>query len=108
MDIVPCTGALGGYNVEWINAGGWMSYTNGVAAGTYDIITRVASQSNNNKFRIEIDGADVTGLLTVPNTGGWQNWTNVTKSSVTLPGGEHVLRFYTTTGGFNLNYIDIQ
>jgi hypothetical protein len=108
VDIEGCSDTGGGYNVGWIDTGEWMHYTIDVTAGTYDIITRVASQSNNNKFRIEIDDVDITGLLTVPNTGGWQNWTDVTKSSVTLTGGEHVLKFYTTTGGFNLNYIDIQ
>ena len=41
----------------------------------------------NGKFHAEIDGVNVTGSLTVPNTGGWQTWTTVTKTGVNLTAG---------------------
>ena len=108
VDIESCSDTGGGYNVGWINAGEWMNYTIDVTAGTYDIVARTAALNPGGTFRIEIDDIDVTGTLSAPDTNGYQNWTNVTKTGVVLAGGEHVLKFYTATGGFNLNYIDIQ
>ncbi|MHC5183185.1 MAG: carbohydrate-binding protein [Planctomycetota bacterium] len=109
VDIESCD--EGGYNVGWIDAGEWLTYTIDVTAGTYDIDVRVASPNSGKSFHIEIDDVDVTGTMNVPKTGNtneWQNWQTVTKSSVTLTGGEHVLKFVANTDGFNLNYIDIQ
>jgi hypothetical protein len=60
---------------------------------------RVASAGSNGKFHAEIDGANVTGSLTVPNTGGWQTWTTVSKSGINLSAGKHVIRVRMDTNG---------
>jgi O-glycosyl hydrolase len=93
VDIQSTTDAGGGYNLAYVKAGEWLNYTvNLAAAGTYAIDFRVASAASNGKFHLEIDGIDVTGPLTVPNTAGWQNWTTITKTGVTLSAGQHVLK----------------
>ncbi|MCD9018512.1 beta-1,3-glucanase family protein [Parachryseolinea silvisoli] len=102
------TDAGGGLNVGWIDAGDWLAYNITIPqAGTYRITYRVASPNSNTTLKLEKDaGATQLGTVTVPNTGGWQNWANVSHD-VTLPAGTYSVGIATTTGGFNLNYITV-
>ncbi len=107
VDIQSCTDTGGGYNIGWTNAGEWLEYTvNVTTAGTYKIATRVASQSAGGTFHIEFNGVDKTGNITVPSTGGWQNWTTV-NATAHLSAGTQIMRFYISASGFNLNYFNI-
>lgn len=107
VDLEACN--EGGFNVGWMCTGEWIEYTVMVsAAGTYSVSARVASEQSNAAFHLELDGVDVTPDLTVPNTGGWQNWTTI-YSSATLDAGEHVLRFANAaTSEFNVNWIEFE
>lgn len=98
----------GTLNVGWIEAGDWMAYNVTIpAAGTYKVIYRVASPNANTTLRLEKDaGATQLGSVTIPNTGGWQNWTNVSHN-VTLPAGTYAIGIATATGGFNINYLTV-
>lgn len=102
------TDAGGGLDVGWIEAGDWMSYNVTIpATGTYRVDYRVASPNANTTLRLEKDaGATQLGTVNIPNTGGWQNWGNVSHT-VTLPAGTYSIGIATTTGGFNLNYLTI-
>jgi hypothetical protein len=83
----------GGYNVGWVKAGEWLNYTVAIgSAGSYAVDVRVASNGAGGTFHIEVDGANVTGPITVPNTVGWQTWTTLTRTGVSLPAGTHVVR----------------
>jgi len=82
----------GAYSVGWTSPGEWLNYSISVAAsGTYLLETRVASFGEGGRFHVEAGGQDVTGALTIPNTGGWQQWTTVSKV-VTLAGGTQIMR----------------
>jgi len=98
----------GGLNVGWIDAGDWMAYNVTIpTAGTYKVIYRVASPNAGTTLRLEKDaGATQLGSVSIPNTGGWQNWTNVSHN-VTLPAGTYSIGIATSTGGFNLNFLTI-
>jgi beta-glucanase (GH16 family) len=102
------TDAGGGQNVGWIDAGDWMAYNVNIpSAGTYRVIYRVASPNAGKTLRLEKDaGATQLGTVTVPNSGGWQNWTTVAHN-VTLPAGAYTIGLATATGGFNINYFTI-
>ncbi|MDJ1471052.1 beta-1,3-glucanase family protein [Xanthocytophaga flava] len=102
------TDAGGGLNVGWIDAGDWMSYSVTIpATGSYTVSYRVASPNSNTTLRLEKDaGATQLGSVTIPNTGGWQNWSTVSHT-ITLPAGSYSIGIATTTGGFNLNYLTI-
>jgi hypothetical protein len=102
------TDAGGGLNVGWIDAGDWMAYNVTIpTSGTYRVIYRVASPNAGKTLRLEKDaGATQLGSVTIPNTGGWQNWTTVAHN-VTLPAGSYSIGIATATGGFNLNYFTI-
>ncbi|NQT24340.1 carbohydrate-binding protein [candidate division KSB1 bacterium] len=105
VDIEVC--GEGGYNVGWINADEWLEYTINVAStGTYDLEMRIArSPIGSSSLHVESDGNDVTGIMTVPSTGGWQTWTSINQTGVSLTAGQHVLRIYMDGGSFNLNRI---
>jgi beta-glucanase (GH16 family) len=98
----------GGLNVGWIETGDWMTYNITIpTAGTYRVIYRVASPNASRTLRLEKDnGTTQLGSVTIPNTGGWQNWTNVAHN-VTLPAGTYSIGVATSTGGFNLNYLTV-
>ncbi len=105
VDLEACSDAGGGYDVGWTNAGEWLEYTIEVpAAGAYTLDTRVASESSGGAFRVEVNGVDKTGTLTVPVTGAWQNWTTVS-TPVELAAGTQTLRVAIESAGFNLNYL---
>ena len=90
VDIEASAG--GGYNVGWVDPGEWLAYTvNVTQSGSYTVTFRVAASGQGGRFHLEMNGADVTGPITVPNTGGWQNWQSVT-ASVSLTAGQQTAR----------------
>lgn len=96
----------GGYDVGWTHAGEWLDYTiNVTSAGSYALDVRVASALSGGAFHVEVDGANVTGAMSLPNTGGWQNWTTLT-TNISLPSGKHVLRLVmdASPNGFTGNF----
>src|SRR6185295_6814868 len=109
VDVEATTDTGGGHNVGWINAGEWLEYTvNVAAAGTYDLKLRVARQATGtSSVSVLFGGVDKTGSLAVPSSGGWQTWTDLTRTGVSLPAGQQVLRISMTGGSFNVNWIEI-
>lgn len=98
----------GGSNVGYIDNGDWMEYAidNSSNATSYQITFRVASTNNTGVISCYIDGKSV-GSVSVPSTGNWQTFQSVTKN-MTIPTGKHYLKLVTSTGGFNLNFLDIR
>lgn len=111
VEVAPTTDVGGGYNVGYTRTGEWLEYTVNVAtSGSYTVEARVASNGAGGTFHLEFDGADKTGFFTVPDTGGWQNWTTLAKSNVTLNAGTHVMRLVEDAVGpsgsiANINWI---
>ena len=73
---------------------------------------RIASTASGGTFHVEADGVNVTGSVTLPNTGGWQAWTTITKT-ITLSTGTQVLRLVVDGAGSNgtvanFNWIAVQ
>jgi hypothetical protein len=108
VDIQNTSDSGGGCNVGWVDAGEWLSFNVQVAtSGNYTFRARVATQNSGKRFHIEVDGANVTGSITVPNTGGWQRWANVSSGAEALTAGIHTVRIVFETDGFNLNYVNV-
>ena len=58
--------------------GEWLRYSVNVQQpGTYTVRFNVACPAPGGTFHLEMNGTDVTGPLTIPNTGGWQAWQTV-------------------------------
>ena len=58
------------------------------------------------KFRIELDGEKLTQTVSVPKTGGETQWELIPVETVQLKAGNHLMRIYIESGGFNLDYIE--
>jgi aryl-phospho-beta-D-glucosidase BglC (GH1 family) len=96
------------YNVGWIDQGEWLKYTVNIAtAGIYRAELRVASADlGGGLMRFILDNTPITNLITVPHTGGWQNWVYIQADSISLPVGSHELLFQSLGGVYNLNHIN--
>ena len=83
VDIEWC--AEGTYDIGWTRAGEWLNYTVSVgAAGSYNLDLRVSS-ARGGTIRVEFNGVDKTGSISVPVTGDWQSWKRFGKPSPSLP-----------------------
>ncbi|MBN1926279.1 MAG: alpha-L-fucosidase [Prolixibacteraceae bacterium] len=101
VDIDTCS--AGSYLIGWTSSGEWLAYTVNVDKSSgYNVEFYIAAPSDITKIHLECDGEDLTGILTVPNTGGYQNW-EVIKKPVNLKAGEHVLKLVIDNGGLNLD-----
>jgi hypothetical protein len=102
------------YDVGWTHAGEWMNYTGtfgnfGNGGGVYDLYARVANVGSGGSFHVNVDGVNVTGSLAIPDNGGYQNYTFVTKTGIPITAGQHVVQIVfdgQATSGYsgNLNY----
>ncbi len=101
----PTSDTQGGINIGWIDTGDWLSYTVDVAvSGWYTVELRVASAVGGGQVILGQDGQDLTAALTVPNTGGWQNWTSIHAPAVYLEAGQRDLVVWAESGGWNFNW----
>ncbi len=93
VDIQPTSDAGAGYNVGWLKPGEWLVYSVDVTkAGSFSLSARVASNGPGGTFHVEAGGVNLTGPMTISNTGGHQQWTTIVKSGVSLPAGRQRLR----------------
>lgn len=98
----------GGLNVGWTDAGDWLVYAieNNSDDTEFKILFRLAALSSGAKFDYYIDDVKI-GTISVPSTGAWQTFTSVIKD-ITIPKGKHYFKIVTVSGGFNINYFEIQ
>ena len=99
VDLEDTADTGGGYNVGWMRAGEWLQYTVAVQeGGTYTLVARVAANGAGGTFHVEFDGADMTGPLTIPATGDWQSWTDVS-ATLMLSAGVQTMRVVAESSG---------
>jgi beta-glucanase (GH16 family) len=108
VDIEATADTGGGYDVGWIETGEWLVYNNLSipATGSYTVKMRVASPSGATASVDLNAGAIVLGDFAIPSTGGWQNWTTVTKT-VNLNAGTYNLGVFAKSAGWNFNWIEV-
>jgi hypothetical protein len=100
VDIQVTSDIGGGYNIGWTKAGEWLEYAYGVSgqSGHYLLRVRVASAGPGGRFHLEANGTDITGPLTVPDTGSFQTWQTLSKT-VALGSGYYKLRLVMDAAG---------
>lgn len=108
----PTTDSGGGQSVGYIDAGDWLSYAGTPVdipkSGTYTLEFRVASLGGGGQFSFEEAGGSPSyATVSVPATGGWQNWTTI-RTAVTLPAGIHRFGINARSGGWNLNWFSVK
>ena len=104
VDLETCTDTGCGDDIGWTASGQWFKYTVNVAtAGTYTVSLRLAAPSavTDGLHIASSSGANLSGNINVPATGGWQTWTTVT-ATVTLPTGQQTLTVNQDNGGWNI------
>jgi len=103
------TDSAGGRDVGWIDSDDWMDFTvNVTAAATYKINYRTATNSPvAQQFQLRRSDGTILGTYNVPFTGGWQNW-KTTSATVTLSAGTQIIRVYSKSSRWNLNWIEFK
>ena len=97
-------GTGGGRNIGYVDTGDWLQYNIDVQTpGSYLIEYRLASDLGSSGFATLINGTEID-RQSVPNTGGWQNWTTLS-ATVDLQAGEQVLRINALGPSWNMNWI---
>lgn len=107
VDLETCSDTTtNGADMGWTATGQWFRYTVNVATpGVYTVGFRVSSGASGGTLNLQnAAGTNLTGVVTVPGTGGWQTWTTV-DATATLPAGQQVLTVYQDSGGWNINYV---
>jgi hypothetical protein len=112
VDIAASVDAGGGYNIGYARPGEWLNYSVNVAvSGTYALGVRYAYKGTSTRLRVEVDGVDKTGPVTLQGTGGWQAWRTYTVPGIALTSGPHTVRlvFVSSQDGpcANVNYLDL-
>jgi len=101
-----------GFAIAVTQPGEWLDYSVNVGtSGLYALNISLSSLGAGGTFHVEFGGVNQTGPLTVPDTGGWQNWQTLTMSNVTLTAGPQVMRLVMDSGGVSnlvgdIDYLD--
>jgi hypothetical protein len=98
----------GGFNAGWFDVNDYLDYqVNIPTSGTYTFDLRIASNENQGAIDILVDNQLKT-TVTLPITGGWQNWQTVSSQAIQLEAGVQTIRLRTKQSGYNLNYFTIR
>ena len=75
-------------------------------SGSYRVEYRVASPSGS-RLSLDVNAGSIQlGQVTIPATGGWQNWTTVSHT-VNVNAGTYALGIYAPAGGWNLYWVRV-
>lgn len=97
----------GGFNLAYVAKDEWLKYTAKVnTTGNYTINLRIATPYNTRKLHLEVDGVNATGVVNIPNTGGFQNWQTVAIPNIALTHGTHVITLYFEENDINVNKME--
>lgn len=105
VDIEPSFDQINsnGRGVGFTTTDEWMQYDiNVTESAVYDVELRIANGSTDGAFHFSVDGADVSSLFYVQNTGGYQSWESLTISNVVLTPDDKKLKLHIDEGGFNV------
>ena len=110
VQLEATTDAGGGFNIGFLDAGDYLDYYIDVDKnGIYNVEYRTAAESEMGAVRMELidENGNATTLhdVSFPSTGGWQTWTNTSKTLV-LDKGRHHLRMAITQPLFNMNWFE--
>jgi hypothetical protein len=107
VDIEVCSDPAVEYNIGWIDTGEWLEYTvNVTEAGNYNVRARIAS-TGSGKMRIKVNNKPIGGDLDIPDTGGFQSWSQINFGNEDFEAGEALVRVEILEGGFNFSMITV-
>lgn len=108
MTAETTTDTGGGQDMGYVDAGDYLVFNNinFPTSGTYTLEYRVASPSGGTVSSDLNAGSIQLGSTAIPATGGWQNWTTVSRT-VNVSAGTYNFGVYAQTGGWNINWVRI-
>jgi uncharacterized delta-60 repeat protein len=100
----------GGNNVHlaYVRAGEWTQYSSQSpgALTHWRLHARVAAAGLGGTFRVRVDGADVTGPVQIPNTGGWLAFQTIDVPGLSaISAGPHTVRLEFLSAGANGTFV---
>ena len=109
VDIYQCNDKITNqYYVGKTESGEWLQYTVHSKTGknyTFDIRYAAAHDA---KIRIETAAGKVLADISLPSSGGNDNWKTVSVKNITLQKGENSIRVFFENDGVNLNYFEVK
>ncbi len=110
VDIESCTDkSTNGFHVTFIENGEWLQYTVEVKAKTaFDVAIRYSSEVAGGKLFLKDENGKISEAITIPSSGGINNWETVTLKNVVLKQGTNKIIVYFEKGNFNLNFLEFK
>ncbi|WP_203906193.1 carbohydrate-binding protein [Rhizocola hellebori] len=107
VQAVSASGANGGARLGYIAAGDWAGYNNVNVGGAVSLRARVSSGGNGGTLQVRTGSqtGTIIGSVSVPSTGGWDTYTNVTTTLSGVPAGTANV-YLTFAGTGNLFDVD--
>lgn len=98
-----------GNNIGYTAAGEWLLYTvNVVDPGDYAIDVSISANGTSGKFFIEVDEENVSGSVSIPDNGSWNDWRwfpDDNSISVHLSEGKHKVKYFIEGASHNFRAI---
>jgi len=97
------------YYVGKIEDGEWIQYTvNSKQAKSTSIVVNYANATTASTIKLTDENGKTLGVLSLPATGGTENWKTATLQNIAIKKGENKLRFVFDKGDFNFQSFDIK
>ncbi|XVQ87789.1 ThuA domain-containing protein [Microbispora siamensis] len=105
VDTYPHAPAHGGTVLGFVNPGDWAAYDGVDLTGVTRFTARVASPNPSGGFEIRTGSptGPVLGSVTVPNTGGWESYADVSTALTNVPSGTVKLYLVFTGADFDVD-----
>ena len=98
----------GGYYLSDLPNGTYLNYSVAVSKdGEYVFHVRVASQAAGGAIHFNLDQKQVTKPITIPDTGGPENWKEIRSEAVRLPAGQHTIALVVDSTGAARNSANV-
>jgi hypothetical protein len=109
VDTAGCSDAGTLLKIGWNEAGEWQRYTVSSTPGTCNLNIRYASGGGGGQLRVLVNSANVSGTVTLPDTGGWGNYSTCTVSNITVSAsGAATVEIQCAVAGYDLLWIEFQ
>jgi len=107
VDIQATGDVDGDFNIGWTQEGEWLEYDVELGAGTYTLLSRVASaRGNGAAFTVSLNG-EIMAMDSVPSTGGWQVYETHELGQITISHPDtYQIRVDITGRQVNLNWLE--
>jgi beta-glucosidase len=116
-DMVSCDGDIrlqssseGEMNLGFVSDGTWAEFPKANFAGKTEFQARVASAADGGTIEVHLDKFDgpLACTLTVPHTGDWQKWTDVSAPLAEIAGEHSIFLKFRGGGGYIINVERLQ